>query len=287
MKKILKLILVFAVILGAVIGAFFITIDNGGDDPLPVILPGVYEMYSDQIANDWEQKGDWDEDLFKSHCDLLNQLSTEYDVTQLRETESFRVLEVVHDKIFAEWASATCRYNTIDKYVKAVNLICKTYSDATSNPLVDKIQNVNKVYRSAYNQAYQGISLTPEFYGNSWNSFDAYSSMVRNNRDKILNDSVYKEYLSNITDIKNRLNNIPSRLSSARTSFYNSLATEIADHYNAIPAESRTWEQLEVLRNCRNKYEDEYGSSSEITLCARTFNSDVQNNEIRARLNEM
>ena len=35
------------------------------------------------------------------------------------------------------------------------------------------------------------------------------------------------------------------------------------------------------------KYEDEYGSSSEITLCARTFNSDVQNNEIRARLNEM
>lgn len=287
MKKILKLILVFAVILGAVIGAFFATMNTRYDDILPVILPGVYEMYSDQIENEWEQKGDWDEDLFKMHCDLLNQLSTEYDVTQLREKESFLVVEVVHDKIFAEWASASCRYATIDKYAKALNLICTTYNTAKSNPLVDKIQKVDKVYRSAYNQAYRVIWLTPEFNGTSWNSFDAYSSRVRSDRDKIMNNSIYKEYLSNITDIKNRLNNISSELSSARTSFYNSLATEIAGYYNAIPAESRTWDQLESLRSCRNKYEDEFGSSSEITLCARQFNSDVQNNEIRARLNEM
>lgn len=284
MNKIFKLILTFVIILGAIVGGFFLFIKIL--EPLPPVNPDTYEMYRKQFIEDWKQKGDWDEQLFMSHCDLVNQLSTDHNVVPLKDMNTSTAVEVVHDKIFAEWASATCKKKTIDKYVKAISIIRKQDSNAKSNPLVTQIDDVYKVYKSAYDQAYHCISLEPEFNGSSWKSYDDYSHRVRAKRDNILNDETYKKYLSNITDIKKNLNNIPDRLSSARTKFYNFLATEIVDYYNAIPDSTRTIEQLTTLRASRNNYEDEYTTSSVINECARQFNVDVQNNEKKAKLNE-
>lgn len=284
MNKIFKLILTFVIILGAIVGGFFLFTKS--PEPLPPVNPDTYEMYRKQFIEDWKQKGDWDEQLFMSHCDLVNQLSTNHNVVPLKDMNTSTAVEVVHDKIFTEWASATCKKKTIDKYVKAISIIGKEDSNAKSNPLVIQINDVHKVYKSAYDQAYQGISLEPEFNGSSWKSYDDYSRRVRAKRDNILNDETYKKHLSNIADIKKNLNNIPDRLSSARTKFYNSLAMEIVDYYNAIPDSTRTSDQLTALRASRNNYEDEYTTSSAINECARQFNVDVQNNETKAKLNE-
>lgn len=285
MNKIFKLILTFVIILGAIVGGFFLF--TKGPEPLPPVNPDTYEMYRTQFIMDWEQKGDWDEQLFLSHCDLVNQLSTDHNVVPLKDMNTSTAVEVVHDKIFAAWASAACRKKTVDKYIKAISIIGKEDSNAKSNPLVIQIEDVYKVYKSAYDQAYQGISLEPNFDGSSWKSYDDYSRRVRAKRDDMLNNEIYKKYLSNITDIKNNLNNIPDRLSGARTRFYNSLAMEIVDYYNAIPDSTRTSEQLTTLRASRNNYEDEYASSTAINACARQFNIDVQNNETNANLDEV
>lgn len=267
-----------------------------GPDPLSPVDQNTYELYRKQFEEDWKQKGDWDEQLFLSHCDMVNQLSLDYNVGPLNDMNTSTAVEVVHDKIFAEWASTTCKYKTVEKYIKAIGVIEKKDKNASLNSLVVKIKDVNKVYRNAYSQAYQEISLTPSYNGlkwegvdkkeKVWSSFAAYGNEIKDKRDTMLNNATYKTYLSNITDIKNRLNNLPDRLSSARTKFYNSLAMEIVDYYNAIPDSTRTSDQLTALRASRNNYVDEYTTSSAINECARQFNVDVQNNETKAKLNE-
>ena len=293
--KIFKLILTFVIILGAVVGGFFLMTDTGSD-PLSPVDQNTYELYRKQFEEDWKQKGDWDEQLFLSHCDMVNQLSLDYNVGPLNDMNTSTAVEVVHDKIFAEWASTTCKYKTVEKYIKAIGVIEKNDKNASSNSLVVKIKDVNKVYRNAYSQAYQEISLTPSYNGlkwdgvdkkeKVWSSFAAYGSEIKDKRDNMLNNATYKTYLSNITDIKNRLNNLPDRISNARSNFYNSLATDIVDYYNAIPDSTRTRSQLTDLRTSRANFEDEYSENQKINDCASQFNRDVNNNEEKAKLNE-
>ena len=293
--KIFKLILTFVIILGAVVGGFFLITDTGSD-PLSPVDQNTYELYRKQFEEDWKQKGDWDEQLFLSHCDMVNQLSLDYNVGPLNDMNTSTAVEVVHDKIFAEWASTTCKYKTVEKYIKAIGVIEKNDKNASSNSLVVKIKDVNKVYRNAYSQAYQEISLTPSYNGlkwegvdkkeKVWSSFAAYGNDIKDKRDNMLNNATYKTYLSNITDIKNRLNNLPDRISSARSSFYNSLATDIVDFYNAIPDSTRTRSQLTDLRTSRQNFEDEYSVNQKIDDCASQFNRDVNKNEEKAKLNE-
>ena len=169
--KIFKLILTFVIILGAVVGGFFLITDTGSD-PLSPVDQNTYELYRKQFEEDWKQKGDWDEQLFLSHCDMVNQLSLDYNVGPLNDMNTSTAVEVVHDKIFAEWASTTCKYKTVEKYIKAIGVIERNDKNASSNSLVVKIKDVNKVYRNAYSQAYQEISLTPSYNGLKWEGVD-------------------------------------------------------------------------------------------------------------------
>lgn len=285
----------FVIILGAVVGGFFLMTDTD-PDPLPPVDLNTYELYRTQFKEDWKQKGDWDEQLFLSHCDLTNQLSLKYNVGPLNDMNTLTAVEVVYDKIFAEWDSPMCNYTTIKKYIKAIGVIETNDNNASSNSLVVKIKDVNKVYQNAYFQAYQEISLTPKYDGRQWEgvdkntkvwpSFAEYGKEIKNNRDNMLNNDTYKTYLSNITDIKNRLNNIPDRILVAKSNFYNSLATKIVDYYNAIPDSTRIKSQLTDLRYSRAEFEKEYSENQKINDCASRFNRDVNKNEEKAKLNE-
>ena len=283
--KIFKLGLTFIIILGAAVGGFFIIDGNGGWDPTP-IDHDLYEEYRGLFVQHWSDKGDWDKDLFLSHCDLIAQLSCDFNTDPLKDMNTSIAVEIINEKVFAEWKSPTCSKNVVNNYVDAIKTIERKDSNADKNILVKEIKDVNYVYRRAYNLAGKKIFLMPTYDGSAWNSFSDYSNDINRDREKVLKDEKYKTYLSNIVDLKKGLESIPDKISKARVVFYDSLAVKIAGFYNAIPDTTRTNDQLKALRNSRNNYQDEYGESNVINECARQFNIDVQNNENRARKND-
>ena len=266
--KAIKLFLVFTVILGAIILAFFI-IPDSGDKALSPIPDNTHEMYRKQFISDWEQKGDWDKDLFLSHYDIVKQLSTQYNTRSLEDLNTKTATEIVYNKIFEEWKSTGCNKTKIDNYINAIRLIESKDQNAISDPNVKKIQDVYASYLSAYNYIHKNIGLVPHFDGNSWNSYSAYKNSILSQRQIILSNANYKAYLSNISDIKNGLENIPNKLSTGKTSFYQSLAYKIKSYYNKDGM--MTMDNLRRLRNVVSKYTKEFGKNSMLSSFVSDF----------------
>lgn len=285
--KALKLILTFIIILGGFVGAYFIINggSGGGITPPPIDKLG---NYSKQIERGWEEAGDWNKELFEEHCILIDQLGKwGLDVTPLKNFNTSLVVNIINDKIIGEWKSATCKKQTIKKYMDAVATVCSKDANAKHDPAIENINEINKVYNTACKRAERGIGLPCNFNADaqSWNSYSDYSNRVTRETNEILNNSIYKEYLVNITAIKNGLDKIPSRLAEGKKNFANKLAEEIINHYNAIPDTLRTREQFNALRGTRDKYDGEFGGNVNLDCLVKEFNISVENNE-ESRNNE-
>lgn len=276
--KAIKLILTFVIILGVVIGAFFL-MNNSTSGTLQSPPDETYQAFRDQFVKEWEQAEDWDEKLFMSHCDLVQQLSTKYETTTLNELNTNTAIEIVYKKIFEEWKSSSCSKAVIEKYNKAIKIIEEKDNKAKTDPNVQKIKNVYATYLSAYNLANQSIGLAPHFDGTRWNSYSNYASSMTNKVNSILENSNYKEFLSNIVGIKNGLNAIPSKISNGRTRFYDELANRIIRYYSRTTSSERTRSELNDLRNVISRYEGEYTSKSRLNSFAKEYAYDVNNNE--------
>lgn len=226
-------------------------------------------MYRKQFISDWELKGDWDKDLFLSHYDIVQQLSTQYNTRSLEDLNTKTATEIVYNKIFEEWKSTGCNKTKIDNYINAIRLIESKDQNAISDPNVKKIKDVYASYLFAYNFIQKNIGLVPHFDGNSWNSYSAYKNSILSQRQSILSNANYKAYLSNISDIKNGLENIPNKLSTGKTSFYQSLAYKIKSYYNKDGM--MTMDNLRRLRNVVSKYTKEFGKNSMLSSFVSDF----------------
>lgn len=279
--KPIKLIITFVLILGGIVAAFHFFLKP---DPTPIIVfdGTALQEYRKQFEDDWKNAGDWNEDMFKSHCDLIHQLEIQnYDVVALNDMNTATAVEVVYEQIFNEWKTPTCKRQKIDNYMKAIATIEQSEVNAASNPNVELIKQVNKVYLQAYNLSKKKLGLTPTFDGYNWNSYSSYASSVESQKSSILNNPEYKEYLNNITEISSGLSSISAKLSSGRASFYNSLALKIRSYYEDTPRSERTRSDLSRLRNVISKYESEYSSNSSLNSFARSYADDVYENENR------
>ena len=277
--KIIKLLLVFVIILGGVVGAFYL-IGGGGGTGLEEPSDDTYQTYRTQFENDWKDKGDWSDSLFNAHCDMVRQLSLDYNVAPLKDLNTNTAVEVVYEKIFWQWTSEYCKKATIENYIRALGKIQAEDENAKANPNVQKINSVNGTYKKAYALVHKGIGLTPGFDGTSWRSFSSYRNSMLSEKNSMQNDANYKQYLANIKDIKDGLNAIPSKLDNARTRFYNDLASHIVNHYRNIEQSSRTRSQLIELRDARNKFNNEAPSSNNyLNNFCNSFADDVDRNE--------
>ena len=277
--KTIKLFLIFSLILSGIVAAFYFATRP---EPITIIeLPKTsLQQYREQFETDWRTAGDWNEETFKSHCDLIDQLNAQnYDVVSLNDLNTSTAVEVVYEHVFSEWKNPSCKKQTIDNYMKAIAVIEKSEDNASSNPNVKLIKEVNNVYVRAYKLAHRKFGLTPKFNGYSWNSYSNYASSIESQKNSIFDDSNYKRYLSNITEISNGLQGVSSRLSSGRTTFYGALAKEIKDYYDKKTISERTRSDLNGLRNAISKYEREYCKNSILSSFAQSYANDVYENE--------
>lgn len=283
--KALKLVIIFVVVLGGIVGAFLLL--SGNNKGAGIVPPedNPYETYRVQIENEWNQLEDWNEQVYKKNCDLVKQLSADRSGFQysqpLMDLNTRKAVEIVREKIFAEWNSSSCRKKMVEKYINAVSVIENMDSNAASNPNVKQMKSVNATYIKAYSLANRHIGLKPSFDGQSWNSYESYSNSISSQRNAILADSNYKEYLSNIADVKSGLSSIPYKLAYEKHRFSNSLAHLIVDYYDDIISEERTRSQLNQLRSTRNRFDSDFPSNSELNSFIKKFADDVEENETR------
>ena len=279
--KSIKLTFIFLLVLGGVVAAFYFATKRDTPKIIEIDTASLQE-YRTQFEEDWKNAGDWNEEMFKSHCDLIHQLEIQnYDVVALNDMNTATAVEVVYEQIFNEWKTPTCKKYKIDNYMKAITTIEQSEVKAATNPNVVLIKQVNEVYLKAYNLSKKKLGLTPTFDGSNWNSYSSYASNVESQKSSIQNNPQYKEYLSNITEISSGLNSISSKLSSGRARFYNSLALKIRSYYEDTPRPERTRSDLSSLRNVISKYESEYSSNSSLNSFARSYADDVYENENR------
>lgn len=277
--KAVKLVITFVVLLAIVVLAFYVSSGSGSGTELPEPPDETLKEVRTQIEQDWAQKGDWDEKLFASHCDMLNQMRKEYSVGILVDMNTRLAVETIYKRLTSEWSSPSCRKSVVDGYVKALDTVCREDANAQANANVRKLRSINNVYRTALGVAHISIGLTPGFDGSSWRSFGAYSAAVKAKKASVVSNVMYKEYLSNISEIKNSLATIDSRLQSARATFYQSLSRAIISHYSDIPASERDNAQLSSLRSIRDRYNSEYGNSDALNSFVSVFYRDVRNND--------
>ncbi len=283
--KALKLLILFAVIIGGVVLAFWL-LEPEAKQLDPAVQNQLVKTYGKQIKDEWSQRADWDKNLFDKQCERIKQWSKKqgFNVTPIKDMVALTPVELIFKNIFAEWDSTGCRKAVVDKYIEAINIIETKFENAKNNPNNQKIKNVNKTYQAAYNLAHSGFGIDPKFDGAAesecWRSFSEYSQGVVNQRNAMLANANYKEYLKNIQSIRNGLAAIPSRLEAAKEPFYVKLAEEIVQYYNDIPAPSRKRSELRKLRQHVSQFEEESNSvNSMLQTLKDEFLSDVETNE--------
>lgn len=286
--KAIKLLITFVVLLALVVLAFVIVPKSTVSHDLPDPPDETLKEVRTQIEQDWEQANDWDETVFEKHCDKLNQMKCDYSVGTLVDLNTRLAVETVYKKLMdGEWKSESCREKVVDKYINALGVIIKADANAKDNNNVKKLYQVNGVYKKALSVSRIRIGLSPGFDGSSWNSFSKYSKNIKDRRDSINSNTIYKEHLSNIREIKNGLANIDSRLSEARKDFYISLANAITSYYSRIPSSERNNSQLRTLRNVRDRYNSEYHENKNLNGFVKAFYDDITNNEKKQKINRI
>lgn len=246
--KFLKLILIFVIILGGVVLAFTLLPDADSGKDVNKLSADTMKKYYDKVTQEWETAGDWNDSLFLSHCNLVEQLSRQYAHTEaLQDLVTETSTHICYRKVMEEWSRENCREDVVDKYMKAFDCIRKKDRKANYNKELMNALDINATYREALQLARATFGLRPNFNGETWQSFANYGNRILDQRDRILSHPNYVNHLSGITEIKNGLETIPDRLWEPRGRFYATLAHQICSHFKKNPT-------AETLRRLRLVY---------------------------------
>lgn len=75
------------------------------------------------------------------------------------------------------------------------------------------------------------VSFPIGFNGTSWKSLSDHQSAFRQKLNGYRNDAVYKQYLSNITELKSGLSGMEAKAAKEAAGYYRRLADQIYNHY--------------------------------------------------------
>lgn len=286
--KSLKLILTFLGVLAAAVGLLFLA-NIKTDKKTKVFVPQTeIESATADIEGSWEEVSGWDSRVFADNCAMVKQMAKAYPddataIANLSDRNCNLALERIQPAMINQWGKADCDRSVIKKFKAALDTVVAADRHFAQVAVVKDLTAIHGVYERAVRRAEAMVACGVKFNGETgtWNSFDAYARSVRGDRDAILHNQHYTQYLSNITAIKTGLNSIESRLSTARTNFYSGLCSSILGFYKQIPQTERTQDQLTALRNAKSHFLSEYqggGHKRSLDELDTQFTKDVRAN---------
>jgi hypothetical protein len=285
--KLIKLIGVFVAIVAIIVGISLISRGSG----IPESPRGSdnREKLRQQIDSLWRSDGeayrDWNEVRYSSLNNKIQQEASVYheDYADLVEMNTQLAIDCVEHYIFAEWNKAGCSSQRISTYRKALDTIQATdpTTSKTRQDVLLRIKRVCKCYWRARGLAYNKFDQDPDFQEGSWTPYKTYAEKFRNEVYTVTQDSVYANNLKKINELTQGLANdaVNCRLELAEKNYYTRLWQQIKKVYSTIPPEERTREQLNTLRDIRERYNKECDEHTLLDLLCTHFLKDVQNNE--------
>ena len=282
----LKLLGIFVLVCAIVIGIFFVPDlirSEGGGSGSEELTD--YEQLVARVTSSWKEE---DIDIYNVFVDnhySICHLDDDYSfskVDALRNSNTQTAVEKTFDRAKELWSDASCRVNDIRRIVATLDSICLTDSLAGYEENFQTLKRVNNVYNRARSFVQESYEATPRFNGQSWTPFSVYAKSVGRRKESIQENSDYRKYLSNISEIKNGLNSVESKLSSAKDKYYSGLKDLIEDHFKNIRKNDRERGQLEVLTDVMQCYRNETGQNVFGELY-REYLNDVEANEERKK----
>lgn len=291
MKKILKLILVFVLVAGGIFLAFnlgSVFKPSGGgfssSDGVDII------KQSDEIRRDWEEAKGWNEKLYLTHFNTIEQnrklkqyTAEGYNAVNatLRESAGNAVCNAYWNalKPFAGDKALRSRYNDVRAFSKR--------EDYAKDTRVKEVVAVHGLYEKVARFVSNGSHpLSPEFNHSAdpkWTPFSSQKNSVLSTASAYLNDPKFSR-ISHIPDFPKGLDQsmLTSVLDSQKESFFKKLSENIQNYYEDVPA---TDESVAELNAIVNRYSDEYSSAigSNTSHGASSLERFVSNYEARPR----
>lgn len=257
--KLLKILLMFLVILGVILGVIvFLGSDasssgvNGNNDP-------AFQAARDDIERSWEATEEWSDELYEMSVENLRQqqedLGSGYQTLfdMLNEHACVRL-----DKLMMqEFAKSDCNNSRVKALKQGLDKVLNTTPSLAQDQRVRKMLGTYNLYTQilAFGRGAHGCSTGYAFNGGNarWNNFEAHASSVRAKRDGFKR----REYFANIRNISAitaALNGVEGKLQSARASFAASLARDIRRSFEAQDHD----DMRDMLRATYNRYSSSY-----------------------------
>ena len=285
--KILKLLGIFIVVLGIVIGALYIksALTDADSDDIKIILPDNVTDQRAEMEDFWNRAEDWDAKHFEAEYSHIQQcLHANYidhaAANQLTSLLCNLVINRMHGLQVGEYHKSDCNIGIVKGYMKGINAVCQKLSSYNNDDRVRQLRDIEKLYDeiSTFGKSsfIPGNNLSENADGShQWLDYDSYAKGRRQKAADYRENSTYLEFLKNITVLKNGISeeSVNSRLTKGKKSYGSALANAIAAAYEAIPAGEVTQTTFSNIRKDYQNFYRQYGRNNESA-------DDVMSNEL-------
>lgn len=279
--KYVKLILIVAVVAGLIYGALSIMGPSTGDTKISGDSPTLLTDLKKKVDRDWDNADKWDQSVYEKnindanvyHKDLENIASGNY--STLIDYTNEKVCNKLVGFINSEFALSTCAQSKINQMKNDLDYFVKNNSSIASSDsrIKDAYAKIN-LYTQILSFGKKQFGLSSGFDINSgkWNDFSAYSNNQVKIRDSFKKAPQYSS-LSHISDVKNSLNSVDSKLSSARSQFEANLSRDIRTAYSSV---DRNEENQKSLQEVYNRYYQSYNDEKKLSTFRKNFIDEVK-----------
>ncbi len=263
--KIIKLLLSFILILGIVIGILYLTGSFGDSGTGGGSDPKTFAEQSSLLDDEW-QTASWDINLYKKGMIRLRQneeaLGEDGMKTLIDKLNEYAIPKL-RNTMMKEFAKTDCNASTIETLYKSLEELKSTTPGREKHEGIVEMSGTYKIYKEAMRLCSAKIAFNPGD-GTNWTPLANQKKAYLDKRASIKSDPYYK-FIQNITDIKNGLNTLDSRLNAAATNFKNDVAQRIIKKYSSRK------ESADEFFRVKSKFQHEFGSHSSLDNLADQF----------------
>lgn len=257
MKKLIKLILIAAVLVGAVVGLMLIIAPSNNEEEVPDFTSAQANEWKSQI-NDLCKDGKWSEAGFKkietgihtdrvtSHGDLIS-MDEEAALQKYLFTASCSYLNKLVDGLFKQTSYPA---NTVKSSEEMSTFLNTKLDSFGSNSNLTEASNL----LSEYHQILGVLSFSGNAsYSRPLKAFNAMPADVASDRVRSLKH--YESHFSKNLSIKSKVDNLAYNRAEAESDYYMNLEKAVEHHYRSI-ADNDTGNALIVLLEDQSRFEE-------------------------------
>jgi hypothetical protein len=257
--KFLKLIILFVIIVGAIILAFnwdsLFGSSKSTDDFGTTDIIDIPEK-CDEIRDAWENAASWDESLYRSLRDDINQskgmgLFTEEGYNTVNNTLRENAANKACDSYLLELKKTDASYSLLDKHYSGVQFIMKE-GKMDKDPRIINIQELHSLYCKIRQFSQSSHLIKPDFDAENgrWDSFVSLQNRIIDTASSYKSNSRYKD-LKHISGFADALDEskLKNQIGTQRTEFYQNLSKQIIRYFQGEVANNDNKAKLDLIYN--------------------------------------